>query len=587
MTFPHNKYQSRNARFDFVKIDYIQRSVTPIPLSLGNLGDIINLIEYRCPGYRVELCSASEYGFTIIRPNNTQFDIRFSSGVSLNVNREIRTYYDIQNLDPKTRDMNIVRPDNYYDIDTIDNKFIELTPRYLNIYDPDNVHTIRPTVYEYNAIYKSFATITKISPKIDSDMPFEQYSSFKNWIIDNRKKFVGTSLALKVAKDILQDDKFPETSPLEMLSYLFWLEEVSHAKHSCTEKFVTIYDQYEQDTFGTQNFAKSVARCFSCSKIVDNFHRVGGGDYPRHCDGFQRECRDTWKKDVVQCGCICDECEEMKTKCSKHWTVVSETTECECVREKKNIKVLQEKISVHLPEPFVPDENDYNNFYDSFKRHYPSNIPAQLEYCAKSSEYQNLSITFKMSLVVGDPPEEPPHEILVSFIMDKSQTNCHHMCPRSKGCYWSIVEGIKLSKINEHDQDEDYQIDARTADHITLELYPFERGGELTIPQLGYAADKLVSFGESFGYMTEHETENTHKIGDNLFITIDDDETAASYSVFSQYGDTKNVVAEFRDASYQFQRGDFRTEFFKYENDLIIDNRGNIASVVIIKGVYL
>ena len=243
----------------------------------------------------------------------------------------------------------------------------------------------------------------------------------------------------------------------------------------------------------------------------------------------------------------------------------------EVLRQK--IVELLSAVDVNSEYKIEVPEDEYEPIYESFKSHFPDNSPSQLEnWGDKQFEYPNYSACFKLP---GDVTDKKTGDILVCLSLEGNRNVCDK-CNKESECFWSVVNVLHISK-NRHD--EDYPVFG----DFEFDLYPFEQGDELTISHLGFTKDKL----ESFGYLS-YKDDNTHTIGENLFITIDDSNNCMRYIVFSKNIDsTKNTIAAFYDTTYAFQTGDAYTEIFRCKDDLIVDNRGDVSSVVVIKGLFL
>jgi hypothetical protein len=113
---------------------------------------------------------------------------------------------------------------------------------------------------------------------------------------------------------------------------------------------------------------------------------------------------------------------------------------------------------------------------------------------------------------------------------------------------------------------------------ITYELYPFEQGYEVSLEIL------LKVLGLDATEVQQLETENEDS-DDGSFLCRVDDATTIHVSDDQVYSICKNdeIVSACRGPDYEYQLGpDTRCFFVKKKDMLIIDNRGDVSSVIVV-----
>jgi hypothetical protein len=114
---------------------------------------------------------------------------------------------------------------------------------------------------------------------------------------------------------------------------------------------------------------------------------------------------------------------------------------------------------------------------------------------------------------------------------------------------------------------------------ITYELYPFQQGNEITLEILL----KVLKLDQAEAEQLESQNEDSD---DNSYLCRVDDTTTIHVSDDQIYSVRRGgeIVSAFEGPDYEFQLGDGDTRCFivKSKNMLIIENRGDVSSVVII-----
>jgi hypothetical protein len=113
---------------------------------------------------------------------------------------------------------------------------------------------------------------------------------------------------------------------------------------------------------------------------------------------------------------------------------------------------------------------------------------------------------------------------------------------------------------------------------ITYELYPFKQGYEVSLEIL------LKVFGLDAAEVQQLETENEDS-DDGSFLCRVDDATTIHVSDDQVYLICRNdeIVSACRGPDYEYQLGPGTRCFFVKKKDmLIIDNRGDVSSVIVV-----
>lgn len=162
-------------------------------------------------------------------------------------------------------------------------------------------------------------------------------------------------------------------------------------------------------------------------------------------------------------------------------------------------------------------------------------------------------------------------------------------------CYWRVVPKIRLrplqySFFSEYFGDVSvYEIPRQItrfgdehsilfgkkfiSEHIAFELYPFLQGQELTLKELGLDEEN---------YVTVNNLEEEGVIGwtHNLSLKIEHNkDDVLEYQILKN----GELFSGFCDPSSSFQLGDGSSVVYIYENRIIVENCGDVSSVVVIK----
>lgn len=115
-------------------------------------------------------------------------------------------------------------------------------------------------------------------------------------------------------------------------------------------------------------------------------------------------------------------------------------------------------------------------------------------------------------------------------------------------------------------------------DNIKYELYPFEQGSEFSIASIGFELTQENS--EEFKATTGGDNRTVFELGD-ICIKIGCDD-GIRYTLIKD----GEVISGFIDPSYSFQEGDTGSHCYLHDGKIILENYGDVSSVVIIHGVF-
>lgn len=125
------------------------------------------------------------------------------------------------------------------------------------------------------------------------------------------------------------------------------------------------------------------------------------------------------------------------------------------------------------------------------------------------------------------------------------------------------------------------EIQPNSDENIEYELYPFEQGAEFSASSLGYnlTPHNSQEFEQS-DEIKDNILETTFSLGDiSLKIACVDNGT--KYTLMN--GD--RIISGFMDPSHSFQQGDAASHCYLHDGKIILENGGDVSSLVIIHGV--
>jgi hypothetical protein len=156
-----------------------------------------------------------------------------------------------------------------------------------------------------------------------------------------------------------------------------------------------------------------------------------------------------------------------------------------------------------------------------------------------------------------------------------------------------IISSEECCKVGEFkDENENMPTIWKEANGISYELYPFEQGCELTLPEIGFNKKELTLCGtiDSDNASIGDLLKNRH-IAKSLFKTanisyyirdMEDHENGQIYVIFKDGVEFAGIHTH----SYAYQSGDCGTNVYLYKNGnreyIIIENDGDVSSVVVI-----
>jgi len=220
---------------------------------------------------------------------------------------------------------------------------------------------------------------------------------------------------------------------------------------------------------------------------------------------------------------------------------------------------LKSLLAEHISDQLVLyREEDYEDAYRSFKNHFPDNQISDLQLIKNRTDRGDEIIVFRLD---GN---------LVCFNANRRCDKCHD------SCFWYTVNKMIVSskgiyKIGNMDYDVPELIPG-SSDRISYEVYPFEQGDELTLSELGLNECSLPEPN----YFEEDEDVNW---SNDLTLRVGENDKGITYSIY----DGDKFISGLCDPSYSLQLGDAFSASYRYGNDLVIRNCGDVSSVVIIK----
>ena len=218
---------------------------------------------------------------------------------------------------------------------------------------------------------------------------------------------------------------------------------------------------------------------------------------------------------------------------------------------------------------------DYSEIESQFEDYYPDTDMDELEYVYHYLDTHDPRMTFRLygELICCRFNEDDMWNTVEQFIL-ASDENGNQRC--------------KL--IGAHGEEEDIFTPAMRGDkQVKYDLYPFEQGLELTLPELGFSKRRLTFLGEatynentSINDLLDSKNLDRFKFGfdnSNISFRIEDSEHGQSYLIFN--GDKE--IAGFDSYCYSYQFGDSETNVYLYDGgkSIIIENCGDVSSVVV------
>ena len=221
----------------------------------------------------------------------------------------------------------------------------------------------------------------------------------------------------------------------------------------------------------------------------------------------------------------------------------------------------------------VNDYSDgmYNYIYESFQNHYPTLKVKDLIFVKNrilNRRSENPVIIFKTVL------DNCERLIYCTNDLESCFVNCECCCWRDIDRIIINENGITMAP--DTNMGEVHTISSQDTQVVkSFELYPLEQT-LFTLDELGFNEDNLLRI-----------TPSSHKYDDNLvikwndevYVKVGQDESDnLSYRVYAY----DKLNCGFVDITYSYQLGDGETNIYRNENTMIIENCGDVSSVVVI-----
>ena len=220
-------------------------------------------------------------------------------------------------------------------------------------------------------------------------------------------------------------------------------------------------------------------------------------------------------------------------------------------------------------------ENDFNNICQQFVNLFPNDKLEELQYIHSLPDKRNPRITFRLDdrILCCTINEDDVWRTVLKYSVT------------SEGC--RQIGGFDE---NPNDAKEKLPTIWKDANDISYELYPFEQGCELTLPELGFNKDELTLCGTidadeaSIGDLLQDRNISKYlfESANISYRIIRDPDYGQIYVIFKDGVEFAGVNTH----SYAYQSGDCRTNVYLYNYDngeaIIIENDGDVSSVVVI-----
>ncbi|MEX0598641.1 MAG: hypothetical protein WD512_19315, partial [Candidatus Paceibacterota bacterium] len=157
---------------------------------------------------------------------------------------------------------------------------------------------------------------------------------------------------------------------------------------------------------------------------------------------------------------------------------------------------------------------------------------------------------------------------------------------------WNIVPVYEVGTTFNNSKDTVNLLPGSKAD-ISYELYPMDQAETFSLENLGFVLQDPISESESYDYDCHDFCVQNTKFIPSVKYTIADD----LYLYIGRFGNFSSgkkegiiyvlmkgeeLLSGFMDYEFSFQEGDGETNVYFYEDQIVIDNMGDVSSIVII-----
>jgi hypothetical protein len=216
-------------------------------------------------------------------------------------------------------------------------------------------------------------------------------------------------------------------------------------------------------------------------------------------------------------------------------------------------------------------ENDFDNICEQFTEKFPNEKLEDLQHIHSIQDKHNLRITFSLDKMIM-------------------------CCNLNENDVWMTVRQLILTPqecyykgFYNDDNEEKLPTIWKEVKGVSYELYAFEQGRELTLPELGFNKDELTLCGTidadeaSIGDLLKNRriAKSLYK-SNNISYRIREAYDGQIYVIFKDGVEFAGINTH----SYAYQAGDCRTNVYLYKycggESIIIENDGDVSSVVVI-----
>ena len=206
-------------------------------------------------------------------------------------------------------------------------------------------------------------------------------------------------------------------------------------------------------------------------------------------------------------------------------------------------------------------DEEYLDIFRSFLKHYWNVDPDKLKFVANRLDSTDPLVVFKLEK---------------ELICCSNDLTCS-LEDACECCYWRSVKCITLDQMNQNINDDLQIVGKNKYNTVTsIDLYPFEQTEEMSLVELGFD-EALLEKMEYDQNETDYNIIIDVSIVSHTWITIGHNSEGITYYVYEngiiQYG--------FIDTAYNYQNGDGETNVYRYEDSIIIQNYGDVSSVVV------
>jgi len=220
-------------------------------------------------------------------------------------------------------------------------------------------------------------------------------------------------------------------------------------------------------------------------------------------------------------------------------------------------------------------ENDIDEILSQFTSQYPNNKLEDLKHICSypNAYYPRITFSLDEKMICCSVNEDDVWINIAKLILTSDE--CHQVCNQISGCYYKNNQ--EMPTLRPHKE------------NISYELYPFEQGYEFLLPELGFHEPNFTYCGNaskesktSIRDLLVEEKVDLSLFGlTNISFCVERSGDVQSYVIY----DNDVEIGGFDSYCYSFQPGDGDTNVYLYDNDnsIIIENCGDVSSLVVIK----